>query len=233
MFCDLVGSTALSAELDPEDLREVMSSFQDICREAIDRFGGFIARYMGDAVLVYFGYPRAHEDDAERAVRAGLAVVEAIRAAHGKDKRDKTSLSVRVGVATGPVVVGDIVGEGAAEEAAVIGETPNLAARLQAIAVPDQVVVAPATQRLLETSFEFEDLGVHELKGIAEPVRAWRAVRECDADLRYRSGSADGGTPWSDARRNWACCCVAGKRRGWDTGRRYWSRERPVSASRA
>jgi hypothetical protein len=124
MFCDLVGSTALSGKLDPEDLREVITSFQDKCREAIDRYSGFIARYMGDGMLVYFGYPQAHEDDAERAVRAGLAIVRSMAELNaGIGKHHEIVLAVRVGVATGPVVVGDIVGEGAAEEAAAVGET--------------------------------------------------------------------------------------------------------------
>ncbi len=150
MFCDLVGSTALSSKLDPEDLREVITSFQDKCREAIDRYSGFIARYMGDGMLVYFGYPQAHEDDAERAARAGLDIVKAMTMLNvGVGKRHEVVLAVRIGVATGSVVVGDIVGEGAAEEAAVVGETPNLAARLQGVAGPNQVVVGSVTQQLL------------------------------------------------------------------------------------
>ncbi len=130
MFCDLVGSTALSSKLDPEDLREIITAFQDQCREAIDRYTGFIARYMGDGMLVYFGYPKAHEDDAERAVRAGLDIVRSMAELNaGIVKQYQVVLAVRIGVATGSVVVGDIVGVGAAEEAAVVGETPNLAAR--------------------------------------------------------------------------------------------------------
>ncbi|MEE8291083.1 MAG: adenylate/guanylate cyclase domain-containing protein, partial [Candidatus Tectomicrobia bacterium] len=196
MFCDLVGSTALSTNLDPEDLRELIASFQDKCREAIQRYAGFIAKYMGDGVLVYFGYPQAHEDDAERSVRAGLDIVRSmaeLNAAIGR--RHEVVLAVRVGVATGPVVVGDIVGEGAAEEAAVVGETPNLAARLQGVAEPNQVVVAPVTQRLLGALFEYDDLGTHELKGIAEPVHAWRVVREGDIASRYEAKRIGGGLP--------------------------------------
>ncbi len=140
MFCDLVGSTAFSTQLDPEDLRDVITSFQDKCRKAIQRYEGFIARYMGDGMLVYFGYPQAHEDDAERAVRAGLAIVRSMAELNaGIGKLHEVVLAVRVGVATGSVVVGDIVGEGAAEEAAVVGETPNLAARLQGVAEANQV----------------------------------------------------------------------------------------------
>ena len=196
MFCDLVGSTALSTKLDPEDLREVITSFQDACREAIERYDGFIARYMGDGVLVYFGYPQAHEDDAERAVRAGLDIVRAMADLNAEiGSRHEVVMAVRVGVATGAVVVGDIVGEGAAEEAAVVGETPNLAARLQAVAEPDQVVIASATHQLLGTSFDFDDLGMHALKGIAGPVQAWRALRERDVHSRYDDRLVGGGSP--------------------------------------
>lgn len=196
MFCDLVGSTALSSKLDPEDMRELISAFQNSCRSAIQQFGGFIARYMGDGILVYFGYPQAHENDAERAVRAGLAVVEAMAALNAEvGARHSAVLSVRVGVATGPVVVGDIVGEGAAEEAAVIGETPNLAARLQAVAGPDQVVVASATHKLAESFFEYEDLGRHELKGLDQAVPVWRALRARDSHSRYEARRGAGGSP--------------------------------------
>jgi class 3 adenylate cyclase/tetratricopeptide (TPR) repeat protein len=197
MFCDMVGSTALASKLDPEDLGEVIAAFQATCREAIERYGGFVARYMGDGMLNYFGYPQAHEDDAERAVRAGLAIVDAMGALNARiGERHGADLAVRVGVATGPVVVGDRVGEGAAEEAAVVGETPNLAARLQGVAGPDQVVVAPATHGLLEASFEYEDLGEHALKGIDTPVQAWRALRERDVHSRYEARQEGaGGTP--------------------------------------
>ena len=196
MFCDLVGSTALSSKLDPEDMSEVISSFQNACRIAIESYGGFIARYMGDGILIYFGFPQAHEDDAERAVRAGLGVVDAMTELNaGIGKRHAAVLAVRIGVATGPVVVGDIVGEGAAEEAAVVGETPNLAARLQGVAGPDQVVVARATHKLLESSFEYEDLGTHVLKGIEEPEPVWRALRERDIHSRYEARRKGSGTP--------------------------------------
>ena len=145
MFCDLVGSTALSARLDPEDMREIIGAYHRCCAELVERkAGGFVAKYMGDGVLAYFGYPQAHEHDAERAVRAGLALVEAVptlATAAG------SPLQVRVGIATGLVVVGDLIGAGAAQEQAVVGETPNLAARLQAIAEPDTVVIAEGTRR--------------------------------------------------------------------------------------
>ena len=168
MFCDLVGSTAMAARLDPEELREVIGAYHRCVAAAVRRFDGFVAKYMGDGVLVYFGYPRAHEDDAERAVRAGLAVVEAVRGIAAAEP-----LEVRIGIATGLVVVGDLIGEGASQEQAVVGETPNLAARLQALAEPGSVVVAPATRRLLGNLFRLKVLGRHEVKGLAEPVEAW------------------------------------------------------------
>ncbi len=196
LFCDLVGSTALSTRLDPEDMREVITSFQDTCREAIQRYAGFIARYMGDGILVYFGYPQAHEDDAERAVRAGLAIVRSMAQLNADvGKRYEVVLAVRIGVATGPVVVGDIIGEGVAEEVAAVGETPNLAARMQGVAGPNQVVVAPATRHLIGALFEYEHLGTHELKGIAQPVQMWRVVPEIDIDSRYEAKHVGGRWP--------------------------------------
>ena len=152
MFCDLVGSTALSARLDPEDMREIMSAYHHRCAEVIGKSGGFVAKYMGDGVLAYFGYPQAHEDDAERAVRCGLALVDAasrLPTNHG------ATLQVRIGVATGVVVVGDLIGEGAAQEQGVVGDTPNLAARLQSLAEPGQVVIAPSTRRLTRSAFSW------------------------------------------------------------------------------
>lgn len=171
MFADLVGSTALSQELDPEDLRDVNRAYQDVATEAINRFGGFVARYMGDGVLAYFGYPRAHENDAERAVRAGLELIDSVSALEMG-----IELAVRLGIATGPVVVGDIVGTGAAQESAVVGETPNLAARLQGVAAPNTVVISAATRQLIGGRFELKALGAHSLKGIRHPVQAYRAV---------------------------------------------------------
>ena len=165
MFSDLVGSTALSARMDPEDLREIISAYQKCVAETVRRFGGFVAKYMGDGVLVYFGYPRAHEDDAERAVRAGLELIQAVGGL-----QSGVSLQTRVGIATGLVVVGDLIGSGAAQEQAVVGETPNLAARLQGIAEPNTVVIAESTRKLLGNLFDLEDLGTQELKGIGAPV---------------------------------------------------------------
>ena len=166
MFCDLVGSTALSARLDPEDMREIIGAYHRCCAEVIARHGGMIGKYMGDGVLALFGYPRAQEDDAERAVRAGLAVVEALqRLALGG------GVQVRVGIATGLVVVGDLLGEGAGREHGVVGETPNLAARLQSLAEPGTVVIGENTRQLVGELFEYASLGNQQLKGFAAPVR--------------------------------------------------------------
>jgi predicted ATPase/class 3 adenylate cyclase len=187
MFSDLVGSTALSARLDPEDLREVISAYQKCVAETVRRFGGFVAKYMGDGVLVYFGYPQAHEDDAERAVRAGLELVAAVGGL-----KTGTALQTRVGIATGLVVVGDLIGAGEAQERGIVGETPNLAARLQGIAEPNMVVIAEDTRKLLGNLFEFEDLGAKDLKGIAEPVRAWAALRASSVEGRFEALHAAG-----------------------------------------
>src|SRR6201982_1478934 len=182
MFSDLVGSTALSARMDPEDLREVISSYQTSVAETVGRFGGFVAKYMGDGVLIYFGYPQAHEDDAERAIRAGLALIEAV----GK-LRAQEPLQVRIGVATGLVIVGDIVGSGEAQERGVVGGTPNLAPRLQGLAAPNTVVIAEGTRRLLGNLFELEDLGPNDLKGIAGPARAWAVLRARSFESRFEA----------------------------------------------
>jgi class 3 adenylate cyclase/predicted ATPase len=187
MFSDLVGSTALSARMDPEDLRELISAYQKCVAETVRRFGGFVAKYMGDGVLVYFGYPQAHEGDAERAVRAGLELIAAVTAL-----KAPVSLQTRVGIATGLVVVGDLIGAGAAQEQAIVGETPNLAARLQGIAEPNMVVIAEATRKLLGNLFELENLGPKDLKGIAGPVRAWAALRASSAEGRFEALHATG-----------------------------------------
>src|SRR5262245_8645077 len=180
MFSDLVGSTALSARIDPEDLREVISAYQNCVAESVRRFGGFVAKYMGDGVLVYFGYPQAHEDDAERAVRAGLETIAAVGGL-----KSSVPLQTRVGIATGLVVVGDLIGSGEAQERGIIGETPNLAARLQGIAEPNAVVIAESTRRLLGDLFELEDLGTKALKGIAGPAPVWAALRPSSAESRF------------------------------------------------
>ena len=174
MFCDLVGSTALSTKLDPEDLRTIIRAYHRCCAMLVERNGGYVAKYMGDGVLAYFGYPQAHENDAESAVQTGLALAEAVPSL---STSTNPPLEVRVGIATGLVVVGDLIGTGSAQEQAVVGETPNLAARLQAIAEPGAVVIAENTRKLLGSLFEFQDLGLRELKGISGPVRAWAALR--------------------------------------------------------
>ena len=182
MFCDLVGSTALSARLDPEDMREIVGAYHRCCADLITTAGGFVAKYMGDGVLAYFGYPQAHEHDAERAVRAGLALVKAVPKL---TTAASAPLQVRIGIATGLVVVGDLIGAGAAQEQAVVGETPNLAARLQGIAEPNAVVIADSTRRLLGNLFEFRDLGARDLKGIAGPARAWAALQASSVESRF------------------------------------------------
>ena len=188
MFCDLVGSTALSARLDPEDLREVIAAYHRAVADVVIGFDGFVAKYMGDGVLVYFGYPRAHEDDAERAVRAGLGLIDAVGCLDVKSIK----LQARVGIATGLVVVGDLIGEGSAQEQSVVGETPNLAARLQALAEPDAVVIAGGTRRLVGDLFEYRDLGAIEVKGITAPVPAWQVLRPSAVESRFEAlrGSA-------------------------------------------
>src|SRR6476660_1057537 len=187
MFSDLVGSTALSARMDPEDLREVISAYQKCVAQTVQRFGGSVAKYMGDGVLVYFGYPQAHEDDAERAVRAGLELIQAVGAL-----KASPPLQTRVGIATGLVVVGDLIGSGAAQEQTVVGETPNLAARLQGIAEPNTVVIAESTRRLLGNLFDLHDLGAQELKGMGGPVGAWAVLRPASVESRFEALHASG-----------------------------------------
>jgi class 3 adenylate cyclase/tetratricopeptide (TPR) repeat protein len=193
MFCDLVDSTALSERLDPEDLREIIQAYQETCARVIARYEGYVAKYMGDGILAYFGYPQAHEDDAKRSTRAGLGIVEAIaKIGENNPVARGLQLSVRVGISTGPVVVGDIVGEGTAEEASVVGETPNIAARLQAIAQPNQVVISPLTRQLIGNALTLEDLGEKVLKGIAQPVHAWRVTGEREIEIGAEVDSIGG-----------------------------------------
>src|SRR5882757_4642209 len=189
MFCDLVGSTALSSRLDPEDLRELIGAYHRVVTEVVAGFDGFVAKYMGDGVLVYFGYPRAHEDDAERAVRAGLESIDAV----GRLDVRSIKLQARIGIATGLVVVGDLIGEGSAQEQSVVGETPNLAARLQALAGPEAVVIAASTRRQIGELFDLQDIGPQRLAGFAEPQRAWRVLGESGEVSRFealRSGTS-------------------------------------------
>ena len=196
MFCDLVGSTELSQQLDPEDLRDVNRAYQDACKAAIERYGGYVARYMGDGVLVYFGYPQAHEDDAERAIHAGLSVIVAMNELNETfSEKLGIELGVRVGIATGSVVVGDLIGEGASQESAVVGETPNLAARLQGIAGVNCVTIASSTYDLAGGRFEYKDLGTHEVKGIAELVQVWQVIAPSAAESRFEALHRAGVTP--------------------------------------
>jgi class 3 adenylate cyclase len=184
MFCDLVGSTGLSSRMDPEDLREVISAYQAACVKAIQSYEGLVAKFMGDGILAYYGYPRAHEDDAERAVRAGLDI---IRAVSGLKTRSPEPLQVRIGIGTGLVVVGDLIGSGEAQERGVVGETPNLAARLQSLAIPNSIVIGPTTRRLLADLFEYQDLGPTDVKGFDAPVQAYQVLRPSSVESRFEA----------------------------------------------
>ena len=190
MFCDVVGSTPLSEQLDPEELRELMRSYQEVCVRAITSFDGYVAQYLGDGLLAYFGYPAAHEDDAVRAARAGLAIVEKLRAAQLSHP-----IHVRVGIHTGLVIAGEMGGGDYPEHRAIVGETPNFAARLQEQALPDTVVISPATYRLVAGLFECEDLGQRTLKGISSPSLLYRVVRESEAQSRFEVAVKTGLTP--------------------------------------
>src|SRR6516165_3157065 len=184
MLCDLVGSTSLSTRLDPEDMRAVIDAYHAACARITRSYDGFLAEFRGDGILAYFGYPHAHEDDAERTVRTGLDIIAAVA---GLETRAAEPLAVRIGVATGLVVIGDLNREGALREHGVVGETPNLAARLQALAEPGTVVVAASTRRLLGDLFELHDLGRHEIKGIAEAVAAWAIEGVSDSESRFEA----------------------------------------------
>jgi class 3 adenylate cyclase len=182
VFCDIVGSTALSTQFDPEDLRELINAYHHAVAETVTRFDGFVAKYMGDGVLIYFGYPQAHEDDAERSVRAGLAVIDAVA-----KLPSRVTLRVRIGIATGLAVVGDLIGAGAAQERGVVGETPNLAARVQGLAEPNSVVIADGTRRQVGGLFDFADLGPKTLAGFAEPQHAWRVLGDSGTENRFEA----------------------------------------------
>ncbi|MFQ5946574.1 MAG: AAA family ATPase, partial [Anaerolineae bacterium] len=182
MFCDLVGSTPLAERLDPEEIRGIIRAYQNSVAGEIARYDGHVAQFMGDGVLAYFGWPTAHEDDAERAVRSGLSVIDAVaRLVTPSDE----ALQVRLGIATGLVVVDDLIGKGAAAEQAAVGGTPNLAARLQGLAAPNTAVIAASTRDLLGERFEYEDLGRHDLRGISDPVQVWRVVRPIETESRF------------------------------------------------
>jgi class 3 adenylate cyclase len=195
MFCDLVDSTALAVQLDPEDLREVVRAYQESSAAMIQRFGGYIAQYLGDGLLVYFGYPQAHEDDAQRAVRAGLGLVAAMGDLNARLARHTgVRLAVRIGIHTGLVVVGEM-GGGSRQEQLALGETPNVAARIQALAVPDTVAISPATFRLVRGYFTCQDLGSHTLKGLVAPLQVYRILGESAVQSRLEVAEASGFTP--------------------------------------
>jgi class 3 adenylate cyclase/predicted ATPase len=183
MFCDLVGSAELSSRLDPEDLRDIIGVYQRAVAQLVAGFDGFVARYVGGGALVYFGYPRTHEDDAERAIRAGLSLIDAVARLDVRSVK----LQARVGIATGLVVVGDLIGEGSAQEQSVVGETPNLAARLQSLSEPNAVIIAAGTRRLIGDLFEYRDLGAVKIKGVAAPVSAWQVLRPSIVASRFEA----------------------------------------------
>jgi class 3 adenylate cyclase len=195
MFCDLADSTKLSGQLDPEDYREVIRAYQAICAEVITPYEAFLAQHLGDGVLVYFGFPQAHEDDAQRACRAGLGIIEAMGPLNIRLEREKgIRVAVRIGIHTGPVVVGEI-GEGDRQELLALGSTPNISSRVQGIAAPDTVAISQATYRLVQGYFACDDLGLHALKGVAEPQQIYRVLGESGAQSRLDIASAHGLTP--------------------------------------
>ena len=197
MFCDMVDSTSLSVQFDPEDVRDMIASFRETCVRVVKHYEGFAARFVGDGILVYFGYPTAHEDDAERAVRAGLEIVRVLSTARAIEPRGALSHSpaVRIGIATGLVVVGDLVGQGTEERDSAVGETVNLAARLQGLAPPNGVVISTSTQSLLKGKFDYRDLGVHVLKGISEKAQAWHVMRASRVETRFAAAMGTRLTP--------------------------------------
>ena len=195
LFCDLVDSTVLASQLDPEDWREVVRAYQDTCAKVIARYEGHIAQYLGDGLLVYFGYPQAHEDDAQRAVRAGLGMVEAMSQLNTRLAQERgVHLAVRLGIHTGQVVVGEI-GGGARHEQLALGETPNLAARLQGIAAPNTLVISAATLQLLGGFFACQSLGTQLLKGFAQPLEVYQVLYESTARSRLEAAGSTGLTP--------------------------------------
>src|SRR4051812_25852738 len=187
LFSDLVGSTALANEIDPEDMSALIKRYQDVCAGAIARFDGFLAKFMGDGVLAYFGYPQGQEDAAERSVYAALAIIDGLSSIKGVVGHE---FQTRVGIATGLVVIGDIIGSGTAREHTIVGETPNLAARLQSLAEPNSVLVSQSTHHLLGRQFDYQSLGKRSLKGFANPVQVWRVLREAAVASRFAAGRA-------------------------------------------
>jgi class 3 adenylate cyclase/tetratricopeptide (TPR) repeat protein len=195
LFCDLVGSTELAHRHDPEDLRELVSDYQGTCRSAIERYEGFVARYVGDGVLAYFGFPQAHEEDAERAVPAGLGIIDGIRKLNVQLAERGVELSVRIGIATGSVIIGDVIGEGPSRESAALGVALNVASRLQSLASPNTVVIAPETRRLALNYFKYHDLGKQTLKGLSAPIQAWQVLGERATEVRFEVRQMSGTTP--------------------------------------
>ena len=213
MFCDMVGSTALSARMDPEDLREVIRRYQETCAEVIGRFDGYIGHYVGDGILVYFGFPRAHEDDPRRAVQAGLEIVEKVQALNAEFAAPEIDIAVRVGINTGLVVAGDIGTGEFRDEMAVVGETPNVAARLQGLAEPGTVLVGQSTHRLVEGLFVFDELGPHTIKGIDVPIAVYRVREASGVRSRFEATAIRGLTPAGRPRRGAQAAAVALDRR--------------------
>jgi class 3 adenylate cyclase len=223
LFCDLVDSTALSSQLDPEELREVVRAYQDTCAKVIARFEGHIAQYLGDGLLVYFGYPRAHEDDAQRAVRAGLGMIEAMGQLNTRLAQERgVQLAVRLGSHTGLVVVGEM-GSGTRQEQLALGETPIIAYRLQDIAAPNTLVISAATFQLLGGFFACQPLGTPLLKGLAQPLEVYRVLYESMARSRLEAAGSTG----------WGCCGSAGRRSRRESGRWCCSAAKRASANRA
>ena len=196
LFCDLVGSTELSQSLDPEDLRKVIRTYQGACEPVIEQFGGNVSRFLGDGILAFFGYPHASEDDASQAVHAGLGIIDSINAVDWTSRFGQPlNIAVRIGISTGIVVAGDLIGKDAAEEEAVVGETPNLAARLQSLARPNTVLIASRTRRLVAEQFVLTSLGNHALKGFSQPIDVWRAESPINRPTRFEAKWAGGITP--------------------------------------
>ena len=199
LTCDMVESTALATRIDPEQLREIMYGYFNACSDVVERFGGFVAKYTGDGLMAYFGYPKAQEDAAECAVRAGLQMIDFVRAL---EPSDGIRLQLRIGIATGLTVVGDLIGEGAAREEAVVGAVPALAARLQALAPSNGITISNATRHLVRGIFALEDLGRRELKGFPHAPRVWRVVGEAKAESRFASSFGSRATV-----RSWTKSC--------------------------
>jgi class 3 adenylate cyclase len=244
LFCDLVDSTVLASQLDPEELRDVVRAYQEACAKVIARFEGHIAQYLGDGLLVYFGYPLAHEDDAQRAVRAGLSIIEALRQlttrlaqeglrpAPTQSRQRGVHLAARLGIHTG-LVVGGEVGGGTRQDQLALGETPNLAARLQGIAAPNTVVVSATTVPLLGGFFTSQSLGTSPLKGLAQPVEVYQVLHESMARSRLEAAGSTGLTPWSAGSKKWRCSASGGRRSRTAWGRWCCSAAKPGSANHA